>query len=149
VYPAPRIDDQAKPRAFLPHRHYPRPYFVFRPQYWLGLGFYVGYPVPYPWWFGNPEYVFRGSYPLAPPLPPPMAAYGGISLIVDPDTATVVVDGVEVGLARDFSATEQPLTLLPGRHHIELFAPCLQSLAFDVDVIAGQVIPFRGVLQRY
>ena len=146
VYPV-QGHDHTPSHIFLPHHHYPGPFFAFRPQYWLGFGLYVGYPVVYPWWFGYPDYVYVSGQILALPAPPAATAYGGICLDIDPDTATVVVDGVEVGLARDFSATEQPLTLAPGRHHVELFASGLQPLAFDVEVIPGQVIPFSGVLQ--
>ena len=59
----------------------------------------------------------------------------------------VIVDGVYVGIARDFSTTYQPLTLTPGRHHIELQAPDRVPLAFDVDIVAGEVLPFHGTLR--
>jgi hypothetical protein len=59
----------------------------------------------------------------------------------------VLVDGVWVGLARDFSPTRQPLTLTPGTHHIELEMDGATPIAFDADVRAGEVIPYRGTLQ--
>jgi hypothetical protein len=74
-------------------------------------------------------------------------AYGGISLAISPDDASVIVDGVFVGTAADFSPENQPLTLVPGRHHIELQAEDLVPLAFDVDVQEGEVLPFNGTLE--
>ena len=39
-----------------------------------------------------------------------------------------------------------PLTLTPGRHHIELSAPGLEPLDYDVEVYPGEVVPFQGSL---
>jgi len=39
------------------------------------------------------------------------------------------------------------LTLTPGRHHIELQAPDREPLAFDVGIVAGEVIPYQGAMQ--
>jgi hypothetical protein len=108
----------------------------------FGFGIYLGYPIAYPYDFGYPTYVYGApaGYNIAP------GAYGGASFDIQPDSADVVVDGSFVGNARDFGPLRQPLTLIPGRHHVELQAPGLEPLAFDVDVIGGEVIPFRGTL---
>ncbi len=121
---------------------YPRPYYVFRPRYWLGFGIYVGFPVPYPFVFGYPDYAYGDGVVIGPP-----AMYGGISFDVVPDDAMVSVDGAYVGIARDFSPTHQPLTLTPGHHHVELQAPGMVPLAFEVDITVGEVVPFSGRLQ--
>lgn len=147
VYPVPGIHDHPTPRAFIPYRHYPRPYYQFRPQFWLGFGLYVGYPLPYPLMFGYPGYVFDGGEIVLLPSVPPAALYGGISFDVTPDDAIVFVDGVEVGMSCDYAPTEQPLTLRPGRHRIEMHAPGMLPLAFDVVITGGQVVPFSGTLQ--
>jgi hypothetical protein len=42
----------------------------------------------------------------------------------------------------------QPLGLEAGSHHIELSAPGYQLLSFDVDIVAGEVIPYQGTLER-
>ena len=53
-----------------------------------------------------------------------------------------------MGQAGQFTATSQPLGLIPGRHHIELVASGYRTAVFDVDIVAGQVIPYQGVLER-
>ncbi|OLD21420.1 MAG: hypothetical protein AUJ01_02290 [Acidobacteria bacterium 13_1_40CM_3_65_5] len=52
-----------------------------------------------------------------------------------------------VGTVAEFSPTTMPLTLTPGRHHIELRVAGYQTMAFDTEVVAGQVIPYRGEMQ--
>lgn len=123
---------------------YPRRYYAFRPRYWIGFGLYMGIPVPYPLAFGAPTYIYPDVY--APAGVAIQGAYGGISFDVVPADADVVVDGVYVGVAADFSPNHQPLTLTPGRHHVELQAPGMTPVAFDVDIIGGEVVPFRGML---
>jgi hypothetical protein len=149
VYAEPRVYGYARPRAMVPVVVYPRPYYVFHPRYLIGFGIYAGVPIPYPIAYGYPTYVY-GAPVYGPPAAvaaPPPDSYGGIALDISPDNAEVSVDGSFVGDARDFAPTRQPLTLAPGRHHIELQAPGLEPLAFDVDVAPGQVIPYRGALQ--
>jgi hypothetical protein len=73
---------------------------------------------------------------------------GGVSFEITPETSAVFVDGTYVGTAGTFGATSQPLGLIPGRHHIEIRALGYRTMTFDVDVISGQVIPYRGTLQR-
>jgi hypothetical protein len=47
-----------------------------------------------------------------------------------------------------FSPTSDPLGLAAGRHHIEIRASGYQTMTFDSDITPGQVIPYRGSLQR-
>jgi hypothetical protein len=171
------------------------PYDAFRPRLGLGLGFYVGYPVAYPYWAfpspyvygypyppayeyppaygsvypGAPGYSAPGSYPAyggAPAAdpngvtatpqtpaptqdqPPAQGQYGGLSFQITPDTAQIYVDGAYVGIASQFAATTQPLTLTPGQHHVEVRASGYQSMVFNVNVAPGQVIPYQGTMQR-
>jgi hypothetical protein len=72
---------------------------------------------------------------------------GGLSFEITPATAEVLIDGNAVGVVSSFTPTSQPLTLAPGRHHIEIRAPGYETLAFDTDVVAGQVIPYQGTMQ--
>jgi hypothetical protein len=150
VYPEPRFYGYARPRFAAPVRVYPRPYYVFTPHFSIGFGLFIGYPIAYPVAYGYPTYVY-GAYPVEPDVattePPPIGSYGGVSLDITPDDATISVDGTYVGIVRDFTSTHQPLTLTPGRHHLELQAPDREPLAFDVDIVAGEVIPYQGAMQ--
>jgi monoamine oxidase len=56
------------------------------------------------------------------------------------------VDGDFIGYASDFGPEQMPLTLLSGRHHVDLAAPGYQDVSFDITVVAGQVIPYQGTL---
>jgi hypothetical protein len=73
--------------------------------------------------------------------------YGGLSFQITPANAAVLVDGVYVGTAGQFSATTQPLTLTPGRHHVEMRAEGFETMSFDVNVAPGQVLPYQGTMQ--
>jgi len=149
VYAEPRVYGYARPRVVVPVIVYPRPYYVFQPRYFIGFGIYAGVPIPYPVAYGYPAYVYGSPVYGSPSVAatPPPDSYGGIALEINPDNAEVSVDGSFVGTAVDFSPNRQPLTLAPGRHHIELQAPGLEPLAFDVDIAPGQVIPYHGTLQ--
>ena len=58
------------------------------------------------------------------------------------------MEGQYVGLVSAFSPTEQPLTLAPGRHHVEIRLVGYQTMTFDAEVVPGQVVPYQGTLQR-
>lgn len=120
-----------------PYRFYaPRPY---RPGFSLGFGIFFGRPFPY-----------RYSYPVSPygySTVVPAVAYGGISFEMSPGDADLYVDGDYVGVVDEFDGRAEPLTLAAGRHRIELQAPGYAPMAFDVDVLPGQVIPFQGAMQ--
>jgi hypothetical protein len=140
------------------HRSYGyQPYvYAFRPRLRVGLGIYLGYPVPYPVYdpyaYSAPVYGYPGPEPGYPPpgtvtAAPGSTAYGAVSLEISPANATVDVDGNYAGVVADFSDPSRPLSLVAGRHHVELQAPGYAPMGFDVDVVAGQVIPYRGELQ--
>jgi hypothetical protein len=145
-----------------PHwRAFRNPYYSFRPHFRIGIGFYIGYPVPFPAYWdypypydeGWPVYGYDDGYGYAYGSgngyydPGSYGSYGGVSLDVTPPDASVYVDGERVGQVQDFWPTSPPLTLALGTHHIDIIAPGYQTLAFDVNVLAGQVIPYRGALQ--
>jgi len=129
--------------------------------------FYYGYPYPYPY----APYPYATApypgYPTAPSYPP--AAYppqtqgsvgvqpgaqpdqsdtGGLSFEITPTNAQVFIDGAYVGTVGQFTPTSQPLGLVAGRHHVEIRAQGYQTMTFDVDIVAGQVIPYQGTMER-
>ena len=71
-----------------------------------------------------------------------------MSFAITPNYAELFVDNVRVGTVGDFTPTTQPLGLEAGRHHIEIRAAGYQTTSFDVDIVAGQVIPYQGSLER-
>jgi hypothetical protein len=130
-------------RYYQPHYSY-RPYYDFRPRISLGFGFYIGFPVAYPSWYD--PYYYRDPYPRLGYYVAPGVRYGGVSFDIQPSDADVFVDGEYVGTADDFSPYEAPLTLRAGSHRIQLEAPGCQPMIFDITVVPGQVIPYRGAL---
>ena len=140
----------------------------------IGFGLWIGhsvaypayaypYPAPYPYATGYP-YAYPYPYPYAYPVPypvpygspaspgsvsaaPGVAGYGGVSFEITPADAEVYVDGGYAGRVSDFGPSQQPLTLTPGVHRIEIRAPGYRPLEFNVAITAGHVIPYQGTLQ--
>jgi hypothetical protein len=140
----------AYPGAYL----YPSGYFSAYPYYPYAppaLTYYGSAPMPtYSYSTPMPTYPTTSNTITAAPgtqnlSPPP--GVGGVSFDITPAEAAVFVDGVYVGPAGDFSSVNPPLSLAAGHHHFELRAQGRQTLTFDVDVVAGQVVPYQGTLQ--
>jgi hypothetical protein len=141
-----------------------RPYYSFRPRVHLGFGLWVGFPVTYPSYFYPYSYPYPSpnAYPYAtsvyvvpqtnyvvPGTTTSIGAAGGLSFEITPGDAELFVDGQFYGLVDYFTPNRPPLALAPGRHHVEIRASGFEIIAFDVDILPGQVIPYRGELQRY
>jgi hypothetical protein len=135
--------------------------------------FYYGYPYSSPYPYNYPysypyAYPYPSSsyaYPAASSAYPPrdttypgtssssprsgvtVTTVGRVTLEITPGTAEVYADGDFVGVVDDFSASTPGLTLSPGRHHIEVRAPGYATMIMDTDVVAGQVVPYRGSLR--
>ena len=132
------------------------PYAYPYPSYYsYPYSYQYPYQNPYPYPYGYPgstrSYVAPESNVLtvAPNAAggTASAATGGVSFQITPGDAAVFVDGVYVGTADNFSATAPPLTLAAGPHHFELRAEQYQPMVFEVNVSAGQVIPYQGAMQ--
>lgn len=109
-----------------------------RIRYGLGVSVFAGRPFAFRFDYGwRPSFTYR--YPIRYGV-----AYGGMSFLLDPDYAEVYIDGLFVGIARDFGG--QPVPVAAGFHRIELYAPGFEPVAFDINVFPGQVIPYRGSL---
>ncbi|HZT77665.1 MAG TPA: PEGA domain-containing protein [Vicinamibacterales bacterium] len=125
-----------------------RPYY-FRPHFSLGFGIYLGYPVPYySYPYPVPVYGYGAPYGEVT-VGPNNSAYGGVALEITPNDAAVYVDGNYAGIVSDFDGSRQPLTLVPGAHHIEVVQNGFEPWAFDVTVQPGMVIPYQGALRPY
>jgi hypothetical protein len=131
----------------------------------FGFGLWLGYPIAYPGYYGYP-YAYPYPYPYPdPPYPdpnypdPPYPAApvgsvnvvpttsGGLSFDIMPLNAEVFVDGKRMGTVADFSPTNPPLALTPGRHSIEIRASGYQTMLFDAEIAAGQVLPYQGTMR--
>jgi hypothetical protein len=146
-------------RPFAPRGPFVRGGVVRRGPFFQGGAFVPGYSYP----FYNSYYSYN-VYPPAVESPydivSPSTAYGsveaqpaqtnmgGLSFDVTPSTAELFVDKMLVGTVGQFTSMTQPLGLEAGSHHIELSAPDYQMLSFDVDIVAGEVIPYQGTLER-
>jgi hypothetical protein len=120
---------------YYPRRYYPYGYGAF------GLGYF--YYDPYYWGsaYGYPAYTpFRGygyGYPT-----------GELRLDVSPRDAEVYVDGYFAGHVDDFDGVFQSLALEEGSYHVEIVAPGFSTLQFDVRIMPGRKITYRGDLSH-
>ena len=142
------------PRYVAPYavRPYYRPYYVgpygFHPHFQISVGIFAGYPVPYAYAYPYPVPVYGYAAPQGSVMVGPGSmTYGGISLEMTPGNASVYVDGQYAGTVQDFDGTRQTMTLVNGRHHLDINAPGFAPMSFDVDVYPGQIVPVRGDLQ--
>jgi len=137
-------------------------HFAFRPWVNLGYGVWLGYPYyfGYPYYYGYPyhyaspyPYVY-GSAPSTYSLQSPSYSSsctqtnGALSFEITPPNAEVWVDGTYVGVVADFAPTGKPLELTPGRHAVEIRASGYRTIAFDADLVAGEVLPYQGSMQH-
>jgi Ni/Co efflux regulator RcnB len=133
-----------------PYRHVPyRPfyfsqrYYTFRPHLHLGFGLWIGAPVPYP-------YRYLGSYrPRVYGYAASVSIYGGVSFDIRPRDADLFVNGEYVGQVGDFNPYSEPLTLTPGVHRIAVQREGYRPMEWEVEIQPGQVIPYRGEMERY
>ena len=115
--------------------------YSFRPRFSLGFGIYLGYPIAYPYDFGYPTYVYASGR-LQHRAGRVEAAPRSTSSRIAPTSSSTDRCGCR---QRAISVRcDSRSALVPGRHHVELQAPGLEPLAFDVDVIDGEVIPFAA-----
>ena len=98
---------------------------------------------PCPYSYPYPNTSTYSGYPAESAV----GAAGGLSFEISPPEAEVYVDGQYIGMVGQFTPSEPPLALAPGRHHVEIRAPGFEVIAFDVDILPGQVIPYRGELR--
>ena len=67
-------------------------------------------------------------------------------MLIDPESAEVIIDGYYAGVADDFKGRAHPLELAAGSHHVELLAPGCEPLAFDLMIQAHHTIRFAATL---
>jgi PEGA domain-containing protein len=65
---------------------------------------------------------------------------------VEPKDAQVFVDGYYAGLVDEFDGHFQHLDLVPGPHHVEVYAPGYERLLLDVIIQPHHTIQYQGRL---
>jgi hypothetical protein len=65
---------------------------------------------------------------------------GGVRVLGAPRSAQVFVDGAYAGIVDDYDGTFQQLNLEAGANHIEVRAPGVPPLQYDVNVQPGQTL---------
>jgi len=155
-----------RPPHYAPYRPYyfGHSYYSFRPYWNIGFGLWVGYSVPYPYGYFYAGYAprvygtyysttnyYSGSdyYGIEPYMArPAVSVYGGVSFDIQPSDADLFIDGEYVGTVGTFSPTGEPLTLTPGEHRIAIQRNGYRPMEWDVTIEPGQVIPYRGVMEK-
>ena len=138
--------------------YYPSYYYPYAYPYPYAYADPYAYPyaaAPAPSYAAPPQYsstyppVPQNSVGVQPNIPQSSQANtGGLSFEITPSDARVVIDGNDVGTVGQFTPTTQPLGLPAGRHHVEIVANGYRTMSSDVDIVAGQVIPFQGTMER-
>jgi hypothetical protein len=128
------------PRFIVAPRFYD--YVSWRPYYYrpsLSIGIFYGDDGLYPY-----GYVPRGYF-----NPTPGRLYGGLRITGAPRDAQVFADGYYAGIVDDFDGVFQHLNLEVGPHHVEIDAPGMEPIAFDVQIEPGRTMTFRADLAGY
>ena len=126
------------------------------PYYYPPYPFYPNYPYyPYPYPSGSSVAPLWNETPDTRPnstvdraVQIDQSSLGGLSFDITPSDAQVFVDGNYVGPAGELTAATHPLGVPSGRHHVEIRGAGYKTMSFDVDIVAGQVIPFQGEMER-
>jgi hypothetical protein len=125
------------------------PYGYFWPGYGFGVGYFYD---PWMWGYASP-YGYGGYYD-------PYGGYGGtysrreyrdtgsLRLKVKPAHGQVYVDGYYVGEVDSFDGVFQRLTLDAGAHRIEIRAEGYETSQFEVLVIQGETVTYKGDMMR-
>ena len=122
-------------------------YYLYDPWSWYGWG-WPGYAAYGGWGWGN--YYGYGGYAggyygsYGAYGGPYGWAIGGVRLKVDQRDAEVYVDGYYAGTVNDFDGLWQQLRLDDGDYQIEVRKPGFETLVFDVRILPGRTITYRG-----
>jgi hypothetical protein len=151
-YARPYYGHYSRPYGWTAYRPYyfPRPYYSFSPWFSIGFGVWIGYPVTYPWaYLGSYQPHVYGNYDNSSyDVAASQSVYGGVSFDIQPANADLFVDGEYVGNVGTFTPFGEPLTLAAGQHRIAVQCNGYRAMEWDVTIEPGQVIPYRGAMQR-
>jgi hypothetical protein len=114
--------------------------------FWFGPGYGYGYADP--WGFGDPYGYGGGGGYAAGGDPDDVEGQGALRIKVKPREARVLVDGTFAGTVDDFDGNFQKLRLDEGAHKVELQADGYEPLRFDVLIVDGQTVTYKGKLRE-
>jgi hypothetical protein len=114
---------------------------------WDPFWFGPGYGWADPWGFGGLGYGGGGGY-AGGDDPQEIEGQGGLRIKVKPREARVLVDGTFAGTVDDFDGNFQKLRLDEGAHKVELQADGFEPLRFDVLIVEGQTVTYKGTLRQ-
>jgi hypothetical protein len=127
-------------------------YYGYRNSYWwpgygMGLSYFYD-PFYDPFWSSG--YGYGGGYSgyYGPSYSRAFRDAGALRLKVKPRDAQVLVDGYFVGTVDDFDGVFQKLSVDAGSHRIELRAPGFAPVQFEVMVVPGETITYKGDMRR-
>jgi hypothetical protein len=128
------------------------PYGYYWPGYGMGIGYFYD---PWMWGYGSPYGYGGGGY-----YDDPYSGYGGgysrgqyrdvgsIRLKVKPEYGQVYIDGYYVGEVDSFDGVFQKLPIEAGAHRVEIRAEGYETAQFEVLVIRGETVTYKGDLKR-
>ncbi len=131
----------------LPTYYYPLGYY---PWGYGGYGFGGYYGGGYygslydPWGYGG-----YGGYGSPRNYSIGYADDGALRLKIQPNQASVFVDGYFAGQVDEFDGIFQRLHVESGPHRIEIRADGYEPLSFDVRILPGRTVTYSGELKRY
>ena len=73
---------------------------------------------------------------------------GAIRLKVKPTNAQVFIDGYYVGVVDSFDGAFQRLSIESGSHRVEIRAEGYETAQFEVMVMPGETMTYKGELKR-
>ena len=140
-----------RPPVYNNYYYYPRSYYPYGYGA-FGLGYF--YYDPYRWYSGYYPYRNYGGF-YGNVWRSGSSRYfdtvfdiGELRLRVTPRHAQVFIDGYYAGVVDDYDGTFQSLRMESGGYRVQLTAPGYEPLEFNVRIIPGEKITYRGDLRR-
>jgi hypothetical protein len=119
---------------------------AYDPFLFGGFGYPDYYGSYYDPYFGGAYYGGGGGYSSG--TSQVYRGVGSLRLKVKPGNAQVFVDGYFVGTVDSFDGVFQRLNVEAGSHRIELRADGYEPTQFEVMVIPGDTITYKGEMRR-
>jgi hypothetical protein len=127
--------------------YYPRPYYYY--PYAFGYG-----PYGRGYFYFDLHYNSHVFYPSTVIRYDNYGTYNGtygyptgeLRLQVRPHNAQVFIDGAYAGTVDEFDGTFQALRLEEGEYQVEIVLPGFEPLTFDVQIIPGEKVTYKGDL---